>query len=351
MEGSDIEEDCVESRWQEDIHTTRIDTSWLDYNPHMFLPLNFDAFLKTGSISRIKTDANSPNSTWKPHFIVGCGRSGTTLICKLLSAHPEVCFLNEPRELWMQEFPEFDIWSVAARQRGGQLKLSSDLLTDEKKAAVRNLFYTVMTSVTRSQLVEKTPENVFRLEWLQAIFPKCKILVVKRDALATARSISRFQPKMWYGFSDNYKWNQLLELLPSFREELSLSQDFLDFANSHDSNFSKALLEWTLSMLSARKFANSLSIEERKKRYLEVKLENLLSRPNRYISKILKFLELAPSPDVYNLAEEIIQTNQSSAAAVDDRIEGLHSGYTEHKILSMAGPSLVRLIEELSSEL
>jgi hypothetical protein len=66
---------------------------------------------------------------------------------------------------------------------------------------------------------------------------------------------------------------------------------------------------------------------------------------------MLKFLELAPSPDVYNLAEEIIQTNQSSAAAVDDRIEGLHSGYTEQKILSMAGPSLGRLIEELNSEL
>ena len=46
-----------------------------------------------------------------PIFIIGCGRSGTTILGKTLSKHPDIKYLNERRDLWHRAYPEFDIWN------------------------------------------------------------------------------------------------------------------------------------------------------------------------------------------------------------------------------------------------
>ena len=46
----------------------------------------------------------------RPTFIVGCGRSGTTVLGTALSKHKDVTFLNEPRHLWFCAYPETDVW-------------------------------------------------------------------------------------------------------------------------------------------------------------------------------------------------------------------------------------------------
>ena len=53
-------------------------------------------------------------------FIAGCGRSGTTLMFKILAepldvSQDDMLCLNEPRELYLNAFgPFFDIWSKLA---------------------------------------------------------------------------------------------------------------------------------------------------------------------------------------------------------------------------------------------
>ena len=57
-------------------------------------------------------------------FIVGCGRSGTTLLFELLestastSVNTNVVKLDEPREVYMNFWGEsFDIWSKLSEER------------------------------------------------------------------------------------------------------------------------------------------------------------------------------------------------------------------------------------------
>ena len=45
----------------------------------------------------------------QPVFIVGMGRSGSTILGRLLSLHPEVGFLNEPKMIWHRLLPEGDV--------------------------------------------------------------------------------------------------------------------------------------------------------------------------------------------------------------------------------------------------
>lgn len=207
-ESSDFED------WKDHLHEERIDFYWLSYNPHAFLPLD-DYFYRTGILSKVTIDIKNPSSDWAPHFIIGCGRSGTTVIAKILSAHPDLCFLNEPRSLWMQIFPNFDVWSAQAQKRKGRLKMKKNADINEAKQ-IKELLYSVTDMLGKTALLEKTPENTFRLGWLDSLFPNCKFIMVKRNPIQTARSISRFQPDTWFGY-EQYKWTQLLSILEHFK--------------------------------------------------------------------------------------------------------------------------------------
>ena len=48
--------------------------------------------------------------SFHPVFIIGCGRSGTTILGETLSSHPKIKYLNERRTLWHRAYPEFNIW-------------------------------------------------------------------------------------------------------------------------------------------------------------------------------------------------------------------------------------------------
>lgn len=55
-----------------------------------------------------------------PVFIVGCGRSGTSLLGALVGRHAAVEYLNEARVIWINGFPEADVWTI----QGTSLSLS-----------------------------------------------------------------------------------------------------------------------------------------------------------------------------------------------------------------------------------
>src|SRR5215212_6691597 len=55
----------------------------------------------------------------RPVFILGCGRSGTTIFGAALSKHKSITYLNEPRHLWFAAYPETDIWTQRAARRKG----------------------------------------------------------------------------------------------------------------------------------------------------------------------------------------------------------------------------------------
>lgn len=195
--------------WKIGLFNHRVAFNWLSYNPDAFFPQE-EYFYRTGKVPKIKITEKPLPSDWSPVFVIGCGRSGTTIVSKILSAHSEICFLNEPRSLWVDVFPQFDVWSSKSSDRCGQLQFTSQAASEDV-SKILSVLYSVAEDCGKSVLVEKTPENTFRLDWLNSVFPNCKFIMVKRNPIQTARSISRFQPDTWFGY-DEYKWKQIKQV-------------------------------------------------------------------------------------------------------------------------------------------
>jgi len=69
----------------------------------------------------------------RPIFILGCGRSGTTIFGMTLSKHNSITYLNERRDLWFEAYPETDIWTHQATARNGKMHLTSENIDSVKK--------------------------------------------------------------------------------------------------------------------------------------------------------------------------------------------------------------------------
>ena len=90
----------------------------LPYDPNYFLPQNFEKFILTGEYNKVLIQEQQSIQKVKPIFVTGCGRSGTTLLFKILidtfkkADHVELVALNEPREIYLNAIgEEFDLWS------------------------------------------------------------------------------------------------------------------------------------------------------------------------------------------------------------------------------------------------
>ena len=108
----------------------------------------------------------------RPVFLVGCGRSGTTIIGTALSKHPRIAFLNERRHLWYAAYPESDIWTHRAAARGGRLVLTAEDADQQRSERLSRLFQFKALIARRPVVVEKLPVNAFRLEFLRGSSPK-----------------------------------------------------------------------------------------------------------------------------------------------------------------------------------
>lgn len=89
-------------------------------------------------------------------------------------------------------------------------------------------------------LVEKSPENIFRLKLLRKIFPNCRIIAIVRERESVGKSISRMET--WYGAEES-KWKLIKEYASKYEIE------FKD-----DSQYSMGLTEKDCSDHALEKF-------------------------------------------------------------------------------------------------
>ena len=170
----------------------------------------------------------------RPIFIVGCPRSGTGILHQLVRLHPQVAWITPFSngvcgKPWFRRVPPSAAWAVEwvlhrlpnailppllHGPYDGSLGLSSVFETHEGHAiwdralppaedhwataenvtpATREYLHDVVRWHRRyhgrPRLVWKTPKNAFRLQFLQALFPKAHIIHLIRDGRAVAASI------------------------------------------------------------------------------------------------------------------------------------------------------------------
>ncbi|CAJ1441844.1 unnamed protein product [Effrenium voratum] len=180
--------------------------SWLPYDPDVFLPKHFDAFLLSGVCPPLQWPEATPDKEVQVCYVIGCGRSGSTILSEILS-HYSLVFLNEPRQLWLPHLP-LDVWS--AKSDGQLTPQVSDLehLAAAMKSNYRRAAALLAPGAQEPVLIlEKFPEHAFRVDLLRELGRGlgARFLHLVRQGLPVARSISCFGQAAWYGMRDE-KW-------------------------------------------------------------------------------------------------------------------------------------------------
>jgi len=97
---------------------------------------------------------------YKPVFIIGGVRSGTSILGDILSQQADLAYWLEPKY----------IWKYRKANSKNDIRDASDA-TQHIKDYVRDRFYKYMKSQNANRFMEKTPSNVFRVSFIHEIFP------------------------------------------------------------------------------------------------------------------------------------------------------------------------------------
>lgn len=241
-----------------------------------------------------------------PIFIIGCGRSGTTILGTALSEHRRITYLNEPRHLWFFAYPETDIWTHRAGLRNGRMCLSASDAVSGKSKRLRRLFHLQTVLTGRPILVEKLPINNFRLEFIKRIFPDGRYVHLYRNGLEVARSIEKLCANgQWFG-ANSYKWDRIVEYAKR-------SNNTNDLPSLCTTDFDKGLLEWRLSTEVVTKFLANLPSNA----FLEVSYAQFLADPARTISDILRFIGISKDTRVTDFVTDRV-ARRSAVLSLDD---------------------------------
>lgn len=229
----------------------------------------------------------------QPVFIVGCGRSGTTVLGRLLAQHSQIAFLNGARQIWLHE-PRTDVWSLQARERGGRLVLTAnDVFEGAGERIVRDFLIEMRTQCAQ-RLVEKLPINSFRIDFISRIFPDAKFVHLVRNGLEVARSIGRVAERaLWFG-DDDYKW----ELLAAYARTHNAGA-LLQLCKDNDL---RGLLEWRLTVTAAQNSLRTLPSQ----RSLEIRYEQLINNPLATCEALEKFVGIPPNAAMRTFAQQQI---------------------------------------------
>lgn len=217
----------------------------------------------------------------QPIVVVGAPRSGTTLLGRLLSQHPGLAYIEEPRLIW---------------RYGNDGK--SDMLTaadarPEVSRYIRSEFTRLVEASGRNRLLEKSPSNSLRLSFVDRVLPDCLFVHIIRDAAESILSIRQFWQQHSRGLPSGKLLQRVRELSirqwPHYGRELIrriVPQQFSGFAGKpvwgpripaidgllrELSLLEVCALQWRMCVETARTFGQTLPSD----RYMEIRLEDL----------------------------------------------------------------------------
>lgn len=183
-------------------------------------------------------------------FITGVGRSGTTLLGRILAAHPACTFLNEPKAIWHHLHGAEDvIGSYGTGTARFHLPQSDATPGRERRLARLYRWATILGGGPR--VVDKYPELIFRLEFLRALCPTAQVIALTRDGVETCHSIATWSGRRrgtWWGRADR-KWNMMVAELVGGHPTLGLLRaQIAPMTQDQD----RAAVEWIVTMTALR---------------------------------------------------------------------------------------------------
>lgn len=217
-------------------------------------------------------------------YIVGSGRSGTTYLGKVLSAHSKIGFLNEPKLIWSLVNENDDLVGSYQSIGSGRYEITKlDIVWLRK-------FYNFYGMLTRSSMVvDKYPEMIFRYHEIVKQIANAKFIYLSRSPRVLAHSIRAWNTRHgqidenWWGLNE-CKWKQICcELVP----QSPLLNEFTSKICCLERDEDRAIVEAIL----VTEQANSLKSLNRDN-FFYLEYEHLVEDPQIAIQKICNFLEI-----------------------------------------------------------
>jgi hypothetical protein len=204
-------------------------------------------------LRRLIENAKAPQpDLTKPIFVVGCPKSGTTLLGLLFSAHPQVGpkislagtyqSLQECMDAIYRDHALFDIvanemeekalWDSFFPLNGTDLRAGKELSIFKNpltRRQVRDLIRALTKRFCEERYCSKQPTNTFRVHVLREIFPDAKFVAIHRDGRDVVSSWGR-NVNRWERFGGyekaialfSRKWNEAVEHIELYRHDLDI---------------------------------------------------------------------------------------------------------------------------------
>ncbi len=237
-----------------------------------------------------------PRKVVAPIFVLGTGRSGTTILGKVLGMHRDLLFLNEPKALWHSACTLDDV--MGSYQLGESRYTLDAQHADETTVIAIHRLYSYALLVTGSgRVLDKYPEIIFRVPFIKAIFPDAKMLFLVRNGYDALRSITTWSKRAgrdsvsgredWWGLN-NRKWKMLVRDVVAKDDALADRAEAIAGLARHED---MAAVEWVVTMRMG------LRLMQKQPGLLhEVRYETLCREPQEVLRGVCDYCGLRGDP-------------------------------------------------------
>lgn len=249
----------------------------------------------------------------KPIFILGTGRSGTTILGVTLSIHKDVGFLNEPKALWSYLYNKEDLIG-SYQEKEGRYRLSAEDATPTMIKKAHHIYGNYLRFGRASRVVDKYPELIFRTDFVSKIFPDARFLFLYRNGYDTCHSIQNWSERLgtdaqgethdWWG-RDDRKWKFLCDQIVSSDQALGPHVDEISHYSNH---VYRAAVEWIVTMKEGLEL-----MAKKSEHVMGVKYEDYIAAPELR-QQVLNFCDLIPDVHFKQYCEAVLKVPKAKPA-------------------------------------